>query len=649
MPPMLGGLRIRRALTSVASALAVITLTFVSSLPTATPSAAIDVTARTGQVGATAGAFTDTKHRKSSHVTTGTLKVSKRFAAYLAFPGIALNSGEAVTQSTLYVTVKGVSHASKGSLSVRPVLSGWSGAKVTYKSRPQVGPVIGTAKLKKNGVVAISLSPSASSYLAAGSGLRITRVGTKYTAKIIARSAHIDYTIGAASALTEPQARPAPAPAVNNSTLAGHPVFAHYFPPYPISLDNVNGTGDYYATQYLLPSGENGKFASVGGLLRDRPLPRSPLSGDFQYTDMKTEVSQAKQAGINGFAVDILSFNTADRNWQLTVKLLRAAEADGQFKVMLQPDMTALGSVSTSSFAAAIASLAGYGSTYRDSNGAVVISPFYTEAKTPSWYADMLKVLKSNYNVNAVMLPLFLDASNMSSYASISIGFGNWGIRDPQAAATWTNWAAKAHSLGKLWMEPVAVQDVRPNQKLYTEAVNTDTLTATWNRAISQKADLALMTTWNDYSESTSFAPSADHGWAFLDLNEYFVNRFQRGSTSVGTEKLMIVHRIQHTSTPVTYSGTMSRTGLTGPSNKVQIVTLLKQDATVTVTIAGSTYSYTAQAGLFTKSYDLQPGYFTATASRSGATVLTVTTKDAASFDTTSQQDLSYHAVVAGR
>jgi hypothetical protein len=619
-------------------------LTLVGALPTATPSAAVDVTARTGQVVAKVGAYTDTKHRKSSHVTTGNLKVSTRFAAYLAFPGIALNEGEAITASTLYVTVKNVSHPSKGTLTVRPVLSGWSGAKVTYKSRPAVGPVIGTAKLKKSGELAIALAPSASSYLAAGSGLRITRTGTKYGAKIIANYSRIDYTVGAASAATEPQAKPAPV--VTSASLPGHPVFAHYFPPYPISLDNVNGTSDYYAIQYLLPSGEGGKFASVGGLLRDRPLPRSPLSGDFQLTDMKTEVSQAKQAGINGFAVDILSFNTADRNWQLTVKLLNAAAADGQFKVMLQPDMTALGGTSTSTFAQAIASLAAYSSVYRDSNGAVVISPFYTEGKSASWYAEALKTLKSTYRVDAVLLPLFLDASNMSSYASISIGFGNWGIRDPQAAATWTNWSAKAHSLGKLWMEPVAVQDVRPNQKLYTEAVNTNTLAATWNRAIGQKADLALMTTWNDYSESTSFAPSTDHGWAFLDLNKYFLTKFQSGSTSVADEKLMIVHRIQKTSTPVTYSGTMALTGSSSPVNKVQIVTLLKQSADVTVNIGGSTFTYTAQAGLYTQSYDLQPGYFTATASRSGATVLTVTTKDAVSFDTTSQQDLSYHAVV---
>src|SRR5689334_20767019 len=59
-------------------------------------------------------------------------------------------------------------------------------------------------------------------------------------------------------------------------------VFAHYFPPYPVSIDNKTSSADYYAVNYLKPSGENGAFASVGGLLRDRPMPRPPIAGDWK-------------------------------------------------------------------------------------------------------------------------------------------------------------------------------------------------------------------------------------------------------------------------------------------------------------------------------------------------------------------------------
>ena len=55
-------------------------------------------------------------------------------------------------------------------------------------------------------------------------------------------------------------------------------VFAHYFPPFPISIDNVDPSNDYYARNYLTIDGENGKYAQYGGFLRDRPVPRQPLA-----------------------------------------------------------------------------------------------------------------------------------------------------------------------------------------------------------------------------------------------------------------------------------------------------------------------------------------------------------------------------------
>ena len=254
-----------------------------------------------------------------------------------------------------------------------------------------------------------------------------------------------------------------------------------------MSLDNATPSSDYYATQYLLPSGEGGKFAWCGGLLRDRPLGRSPIAGDFQLADMHTEVRQAKAAGINGFAVDLLTTNTSDRNWYLVEKLLRAADSEGDFSVMLQPDMWAMSSISTDAFASSIAKLAGYGSVYTV-DGKVVVAPFNAEAKTASWYATAFATLKSTYGVSAVLLPVFLDANQMANYQDISIGFVNWGVRNTATLNTWPNWTAKAHALNKLWMEPVSVQDVRPNQQIYDQASNTATLSASRTRATTQGA-----------------------------------------------------------------------------------------------------------------------------------------------------------------
>ena len=50
-------------------------------------------------------------------------------------------------------------------------------------------------------------------------------------------------------------------------------VFAHYFYPFPLSIDNKPAAQDYYNTQYLSPTGESNKWISQGGYLRSRPLP----------------------------------------------------------------------------------------------------------------------------------------------------------------------------------------------------------------------------------------------------------------------------------------------------------------------------------------------------------------------------------------
>src|ERR1700761_7723884 len=49
-------------------------------------------------------------------------------------------------------------------------------------------------------------------------------------------------------------------------------VFAHYFYPFPLTLQNKVASEDYYNTQHLSRNGESGKWAANGGYLRQRPL-----------------------------------------------------------------------------------------------------------------------------------------------------------------------------------------------------------------------------------------------------------------------------------------------------------------------------------------------------------------------------------------
>lgn len=448
-----------------------------------------------------------------------------------------------------------------------------------------------------------------------------------------------------------PRAAAASLPAL----VAKKPVFAHYVPWFPLSLDNKPAGSDTYAKEYLPPTGERGIHAWSGGYLRDRPLPRNPIGGDWKLANLRSEVRQAKSAGLNGFAVDMS--NSTGSNWVPIGTFLKAASLEGSFRILLQPDMSAMKDISVSSFAAWIAPIAKHVATYRMKNGQVVISPYLAENKTSAWYSQALGILKSKYGVSAALLPVLLNANNLSKYASISVGLGCWGVRSPAQISSYPNWAAKAHKLNKLWMEPVAVQDVRPAQigpngkpmPQYNEANNTATLAGTWNRAISQGADLVMLATWNDYAESTSFAPSTNHGWTFLDLNRYYLNKYKTGSTKISKEQVLITHRIQKASTPVGYPTTMKLVSNSSPArDKVEVVTLLTKKSKVTVKIGGKTSTYTAPAGRYVKLFSLATGRFTATVTRSGSKI-SVATKDPASFGRTPKQDLTYHAVISGR
>lgn len=572
---------------------------------------------------------------------------SSSYSTFMGFPAVALKPGETISGVSLKAYIAYVHGTGQTDFAIIPVSNSWQESGVTHRSQP--APT--DTKVNLNSSAAV---PSTATFeldaertaeaVAAGSSFRVMNRPSNSSATLHAKGSNAPQLI-----VTITAAPPAPEPSI--SVTGDRLVFAHYFPPYPISIDNRDPAVDYYARHYLVPEGENGKFADVGGLLRDRPVARAPLSGSWKMEDLKTEVRQAIAAGIDGFAVDILSITGA--NWDRTVMLMQAAsEVSPSFKIMLQPDATATaGKAPAAELASALAALAKYPSVHKLADGRVVISPFKAENKTPAQWAEILGLMETQHGVRTAFLPLFLNASKMAEYAAISIGFGNWGTRDPMLTTNGPDYAAQAHKLGKLWMQPVAIQDARPNQKLYDEAGNTEMLRASWNRAISQDADMVMLVTWNDYSEGGHFAPSADHGYTFLDISQYYSQRFKSGQfPAVTKDAIHVSHRVHRHATLPSYLYPMKQWSgtRTAPRDTVEVLTSLKASATVDVTVGTERYQYTAPAGVSTKLFPLRDGYTTATAKRAGASVASVRTKDAVTGNIT-QQDMTYHAVSSGR
>ncbi|WP_424449722.1 endo-1,3-alpha-glucanase family glycosylhydrolase [Microbacterium arborescens] len=456
----------------------------------------------------------------------------------------------------------------------------------------------------------------------------------------------------AAPAPTTPPSAPAPPsqPAPPSTVDTSRKVFAHYFPPYPVSIDNKPAESDYYTRNYLSPDGEGGKHAEYGGLLRDRPLAVPPSgSSSWKLDNLRREVTQAKSAGIDGFTVNIMSVGGS--NWEATKNLFVAAERQGGFAVV--PMIDASASVANSDPATVADRLA---ELYRSKaafrvGDRMLLSSFAAEKKSVDWWSRIIDRLKRVHGVPVTFQAVFLNASdaNMSAFRGIADGYGNWGVRTEWHTANGPDYAARAAALGKTWMAPVSVQDYRPRAGVFAESGNTDNLRASWKRAIDTGAQYVQLVTWNDYSESTQFAPSADHGDTFLDISRPYLDWFHSGTQPrVTQDQAFLVHRTQFTGARPTLGHLLAAPTLGGtsgsPTDEVEAVVYLTAPATLTVTVGGTTTRFDAPAGRSVYTVPLREGAVSASIDRSGKRIVSLSSPYRV-VGSPRVQDLSYYGV----
>jgi hypothetical protein len=432
-------------------------------------------------------------------------------------------------------------------------------------------------------------------------------------------------------------------------------VFAHYVPWYPISLDNQPANTDYYTTGYISPTGEGGAHAAYGGLLRDRPLPRAPLSGaNWRDIDVAAEISQAKSVGIDGFAVDVVlpSYQNAD-----IVRLLTQAQAAGNFSIQITADMSGfLAAFSEADFASNFAPYLKSPAAQRLDDGRVVLGAFFAEKVPVAWWTNTLNLFRTAYGLNVAFVPTFLDAkANMNAFAPISYGLSNWGARDPAvvnpdntAEGAPVDLVRRAHGLGKIWMQPVAFQDNRPKEGNYSESQNAMTNRNAWQIATIEGAEWVNLITWNDYAEMTAVAPSSKHGWRMIDMDAYWIALFKYGMPPpVLRETLYVSHRTQPFAALPTYPETslMRNTWATPSRDTVEVESFAKAPATVVGLIGGNWHFCDAPAGFGVCTFPLTVGQVAVGLYRDNAYQLVVVSPYAVT-NSPYVQDLQY--VVAG-
>ena len=435
-------------------------------------------------------------------------------------------------------------------------------------------------------------------------------------------------------------------------------VFVNYFTPVPRSADNRPADSDYYARNFLSPNGEGGQHAAYGGLFRDRPLPRSPIPGpDWRLEDLKSDVREAAAAGIDGFYLDILQIegDPDQQVWETAQLMMRAAaEVDPGFEIVVMPDLAGgLRQKSAAELAAATAVLASSSSAYRLPDGRLVVMPLAAEAHSVAWWNRYRKIMRKTYGTEVALVPIFIkpEARYRSAFAAISYAMSVWGNANPlwnnpqlTTATSARGRAAAVQALGVKWVQPVRVQDERPKQGLFSESENTTNLRLTWQLARETEASWVQIPTWNDYSEGTQLAPSAQHGYTFLDINSYYLVWFKTGvAPPIVRDVVYVTHRQQAWQAKPTGQQDllMKLRGGSPARDTVEVLTFLKAPGTVSVTVGSSTTTCQAPAGVGVCTVPLEPGHVEAVVTRGGSTVAQVTSPYAV-VAKPSVQDLQY-------
>jgi Glycosyl hydrolase family 71 len=411
---------------------------------------------------------------------------------------------------------------------------------------------------------------------------------------------------------------------------ASKKVFAHYFHPFPVSIDNAVSAKDYYNTQYLSKSGESNKWVKQGGYLRQRPLGVAvSTSANWGQLNMESEVRAAIARGITGFTFDVLAASDAtDSNGALSAMLAAAHAVDSRFKIVVMPDLTELGSDSNA-VVSIIAAAALSPAAYRLSDGRLVVSAFAAEVNSPAWWLSVISRLNAQ-GIQIAFVPTFVTwPAAPAAYAAFSYGFADWGTATAAASSGMQGDPKTIHSTyDKIFMMPVDPQQYRPKDFLFWEAANSATYRDAWTGSIQGDADWVQLVTWNDFSESSSISPSTDAtlqrtiGTGYYNLTGYYASWFLTGQQpQITHDVLYYFYRREATSAAGPAQSQIDSIATGAAQNDIELLAFLTSPGVLKITIGAKTYTQNAAAGIVSFSVPSQAGTPVFTLSRSGADV----------------------------
>ena len=421
-------------------------------------------------------------------------------------------------------------------------------------------------------------------------------------------------------------------------------LLGHFFY-FPISLENAAPNNDYYSNTFLPTP------TAVGGSIRDRHITRNPLSGDYRLQDATTQIQWAKSAGLDGFFVDILwpddPANPGAAAWPLLhfTALINAAQSYPGFLVIPMLDVSGLcgGGVNLApaTMAARINQYFGKTSTYMV--GATMIVGVYLpsnqQTQVNQAYLQSIQASCTAIGMTVKFAMVYSGGQqNFANYSAVSYSAGMWGPTSdasiPPGSASPN--PASVRAAGLKFLAPVWMTDERPGtagtpaSSVWSESLNTLSLTGFWDEAIRVDADLIQACTWSDFTEGSEFSNTCMKGLVPADISAYYMVKWKTGAfPTITRDCIYLSHRNHVNGAPILGPQTqfMAKWS-TGSATRyaVEALCFLIAPATVTINIGGTQTTFSAPAGMSRQIATVSnAGTVSVTAVRSGVTVVNLT------------------------
>ena len=393
------------------------------------------------------------------------------------------------------------------------------------------------------------------------------------------------------------------------AAITSHSVFAHYFNVFPMVQDHLPPE-DAWDDLWLPPGG--GAHAEYGGRVRSRKdytdavgPTAGTLSNAQAEANLALEVEQAIEAGLDGFAVEILTTwgspawngddsDTSSRAQQVR-NLIDAAGDVGDPYFWLSPMLDGYAS-GTRSVAYATEYLQNF--IRRCTNRGVplwkrveggetlLMLPTFAPEGAPwsarngrpadlgyTFWEELLGVMdpwvKANGHADSCALwgaYVFSPTSSAAALDPLAYGHGRWG--EP-----WTNEQTESRqrdpayfraTYSKPFLAYVKREVLRPKSGTfdYRDGFGSRSFGDHWDAWLAAREDATAVqvVTWDDFGEGTEIAPSVESGRAWCDLNAFYAMQYKTGATpTIVRDCIYLSNRKMLANGSNTYTGSQTR------------------------------------------------------------------------------------------